>query len=153
MTIAKTLRVFSRILALGSLALLVACAGADDTSEISSNAPATEIEAVSPEIANVAPPETAVPDVDAPAPDELIGLKPVELSEAFGTASLVRKDRGTEIWQYRARECVLFLFLYTKSSNNADNALSVRHIDVRGDQKPTECIKSIVRERGSRSHG
>ena len=80
MTIAKTLRVFSRILALGSLALLVACAVADDTSEMSSNAPATEIETVSPEIANVAPPETAVPDVDAPAPDELIGLKPVELS-------------------------------------------------------------------------
>lgn len=150
MTIAKTLRVFSHILALGSLALLVACAGADDTSEMSSNAPATEIETVSPEIA---PPETAVPDVDAPVPDELIGLKPLELSEAFGTASLVRKDRGTEIWQYRARECVLFLFLYTKSSNNADNALSVRHIDVRGDQKPTECIKSIVRERGSRSLG
>ena len=153
MTIAKTLREFLGIVALGLLALLAACAGANDTSEMSSNAPTTEIETALPEIANVPPPEAAVPDLDAPAPEELIGLKPVELSEAFGTASLVRKDRGTEIWQYRARECVLFLFLYTKSSNNTDNTFSVRHIDVRGDQKPTECIKSIVRERGSRGQG
>lgn len=147
------MRIFSRILALGSLALLVACAGSDDTSEISSSAPTTEIETVSPEVANVPPPRAAVPDVTAPTPEALIGLKPVELSETFGTASLVRRDRGTEIWQYRARECVLFLFLYTESSNDADNALSVRHIDVRGGQKPTECVKSIVRERGSRGQG
>lgn len=152
-TIAKTLRAFSRNLALGSLTLLVACAGADDTSETLSGTPTTTIETTSPKVANVPPPEAAAPDITAPAPEELIGLRPVEISETFGTASLVRRDRGTEIWQYRARECVLFLFLYTKSSNDTDNALSVRHIDVRGDQKPTECVKSIVRERGSRGQG
>jgi len=151
--IARALSIFPRTLALGSFALLVACAGAEDTSELPSSAPTVSIETASPKITSVPRPEAATPDVTAPAPEALIGLKPVELSETFGAASLVRRDRGAEIWQYRARECVLFLFLYTKSVTDTSDGLRVRHIDVRGGQNPTDCVKTIVRERGSSGQG
>ena len=147
------MKAISRIFALTCLTLLIACAGTEDISGVSSNANAPSAEAATPEIARIPPPETDVPDVVAPAPEALIGFKPAQLSETFGTASLVRRDLGAEIWQYRARECVLFLFLYTKSATESPDALSVHHIDVRGRQSPTDCVKAIVRERGSRGQG
>ncbi len=152
-TIAKPVRVISRTFALGLFALLAACAGTEDLSDASSSQPVSTTEAATPEVARIPPPEPKVPELAAPAPEALIGFKPVQLSETFGTASLVRRDLGAEIWQYRARECVLFLFLYTKSATETPNALSVHHIDVRGDQSPADCVKTIVREHKSRDQG
>lgn len=143
----------SRTFILSLCTLLAACAGTEDASEIASNEPVSKVEAITPEIARTPSPEITIPDVVAPAPEALIGLKPVQLSETFGTASLVRSDLGAEIWQYRTRECVLFLFLYAKSAPETPAALSVHHIDVRGEQNSADCIKTIVRERRSRGQG
>jgi len=140
-----------RIFALGAFALLAACAGGENVSEPSSSSPSPAISSNEPEIASTPDPKEAVPEISAPAPQELIGLKPTDLSKTFGSASLVRRDLGAEIWQYRTRECVLFLFLYAIPEGETSAALRVRHIDVRGKQSPVECVKTVVRERGTSS--
>lgn len=136
---------------LGLFALLTACAGSDDAADPSSLASAPTAKTSAPEIANLPTPKEAVPEITAPTPQELINLQPTDLSKTFGTASLVRRDLGAEIWQYRTRECVLFLFLYPTPDGNSATSLRVRHIDVRGEQNPAECVKAVVRERGTSS--
>lgn len=80
----------------------------------------------------------AQPAPDIPKSDELIGLNGDALRGALGKASLVRRDLGTEIWQYRTENCVLFLFLYPK-----DGTPSLHHLDARGGDMET-CLKTVV---------
>lgn len=83
------------------------------------------------------------PEINAPKAADVIGWDTAALNEKFGPASLVRRDLGAEIWQYRTDECVLFLFLYPAGANSA---LKVEHLDARGSQTATDaCLKSVVR--------
>lgn len=87
------------------------------------------------------------PEIDVPNPAEVIGWDTAALNAAFGPASLVRRDLGAEIWQYRTEECVLFLFLYPTGT---ESALKVEHLDARGDARTDTCLKSVVRRFAAR---
>ena len=59
-------------------------------------------------------------------PGGLIGLTGPELPLFLGTPALRRSEPPAEIWQYAARDCLLYVFLYLD-----DELLSVRHADAR----------------------
>jgi hypothetical protein len=62
----------------------------------------------------------------APAapPDDLLGLDETALKHWFGTPSFIRRDYPAEVWQYRAKACVLELYLYP-----ADDHMAVTHAE------------------------
>ncbi|WP_419798276.1 MAG: hypothetical protein ACNI26_00855 [Terasakiella sp.] len=76
-------------------------------------------------------------------PDKLIGLDGFEVKQALGTADFIRKDSGVEIWQYRAKHCILDLFLYQNGAH-----LRVDHTELRGslpkEKATTNCFHQIV---------
>lgn len=95
-----------------------------------------------------APKPKPEPEINAPKAAEVIGWDTAVLNEKFGPASLVRRDLGAEIWQYRTEACVLFLFLYPVGS---DSALRVEHLDARGSDAATDaCLKSVMRRNMAR---
>ncbi|MGJ3260350.1 MAG: hypothetical protein ACFE0S_12185 [Rhodospirillales bacterium] len=135
-------------------ALIAGCAGTADMPQ--TPAPKPEAQAPAPRTETAALPPTPVPvpapeiKVDAPDAAEIIGWDAAALNETFGAASLIRRDLGAEIWQYRTDACVLFLFLYPGSGG----ALQVDHLDIRGgDAKSEACLESVVRDHLERRTG
>lgn len=57
-------------------------------------------------------------------PDQLLGMTSDTLGEILGKPTLVRRDGGAEVWQYRSEACVLDLFLY-------GGMKQVEHVDLR----------------------
>lgn len=82
-----------------------------------------------------------------PEPKNLIGLSQFDIRDALGEPNFVRSDDGIEIWQYRASNCILDLFLYPTR-----NGLRVDHTELRGPvlDMPGEldCFEDIVMGRG-----
>jgi len=74
----------------------------------------------------------------------LVGLDRNTLENTLGPPWLVRREVKTELWQYRAPNCVLDLFFYAKS----DGELHVTHADLRGRREnrpaPAGCFAEIV---------
>ncbi|MBO6518766.1 MAG: hypothetical protein JJ900_12070 [Rhodospirillales bacterium] len=132
------------------VALLTACAGGTPPPESSSTAPPAPVSA--PETAAVpprapAPAKPPEPTLDVPAAEDVIGWDSATLHRTFGPASLVRRDLGAEIWQYRTDDCVLFLFLYpTPKTSSESGPLRVDHLEVRENGVGVEpCLTSVVR--------
>jgi len=92
------------------------------------------------------------PEIYAPEPDDVIGWSTDALNSAFGAASLVRRDLGAEIWQYRTDQCVLLLFLYPRKGRDGA-PLQVDHLDVGNGNDAGTCLKSVVRRHVSRTTG
>ncbi len=145
--------IFHRLRGLGVLGvfLISACAGAapspHEPIEPAASMPTYK---AAPVIANRTPAPAPMPEINAPQPAAVIGWQQDDLNRTFGTASLIRRDLGAEIWQYRTDQCVLFLFLYPKGSGNA---LQVDHLDVRGVDDANLCLKSVVRAHAARGTG
>lgn len=59
-------------------------------------------------------------------PGGLVGLTGPELPLLLGTPAMRRSEPPAEIWQYAARDCLLYVFLYL-----GDERLTVRHVDAR----------------------
>lgn len=59
-------------------------------------------------------------------PEEFIGYGPQRLLPIMGAPDFVRRDGPAQIWQYRAENCVLDLFLYGKNDDS-----QVRHVELR----------------------
>jgi hypothetical protein len=59
-------------------------------------------------------------------PDRLLKLTGMKVAALLGPANFVRRDGPAEVWQYRADNCVLDVFLYRQGSG-----LSVAHVDLR----------------------
>jgi hypothetical protein len=144
------------VLALG---LLAGCAGDAAHAPGPSPAAQTESPAAQPQTAALPAPARApapapqpAPEINAPAPAEVIGWSTQSLNETFGSASLVRRDLGAEIWQYRTEQCVLLLFLYPKPGAEK-GPLAVDHLDVANGLDKTDCVKSVVRAHLRRSTG
>ncbi|MCK5777498.1 MAG: hypothetical protein KAH11_01830 [Rhodospirillales bacterium] len=137
-----------RLTAVLLLTFLAGCAGANVTPSPAPDTPSTAATNPGPRTAALPKPapEPASkhePAIEAPKAAEVIGWDTAALNETFGPASLVRRDLGAEIWQYRTDECVLFLFLYPAGT---EGALKVEHLDARGSGTATEtCLKSVVR--------
>jgi hypothetical protein len=74
----------------------------------------------------------------------LVGLDRTALESTLGIPWLMRREAKAELWQYRAPNCVLDLFLYAK----ADGELRVMHADLRGRREnrpaPAGCFAEIV---------
>ena len=60
-------------------------------------------------------------------PDQLLGQSTVQVEALLGEPRLVRRDGPAEIWQYRATNCILDVFLY-----EGGPARTVRHVELRG---------------------
>lgn len=87
----------------------------------------------------IAVPAPAVPAEPAD-PAAFVGRGAREVAEMLGEPRLKRRDPPAELWQYRAERCALDLFLYT----GRDNALTVRHAEVRPREAPfAECLERI----------
>ncbi len=121
-----------------ALTLLAGCASdgagtiADpDTAPVPEAAPAVA----------VIPAEPTIPEVDAPAPSEMLGWSTSQVTETLGAATLVRNERGAEIWQYRTDACVLFLFFYHDGT-----ATTVKHIDTDNGVAAPPCVTAVVRQ-------
>jgi hypothetical protein len=60
----------------------------------------------------------------APEAGDLLGLDETALKHWFGAPSFIRRDYPAEVWQYRAKACVLELYLYP-----ADDHMAVTHAE------------------------
>ncbi|WP_417782988.1 hypothetical protein [Terasakiella pusilla] len=82
-------------------------------------------------------------------PSKLIGLSQQNVKRVLGDPSFIRTDKGVEIWQYRAQDCILDLFLYT----NRQDGLKVDHSELRGPMLDSagelSCFRTIVTGRPS----
>lgn len=82
-------------------------------------------------------------------PSKLVGLSQQNIKRVLGEPSFIRTDKGVEIWQYRAQDCILDLFLYT----NRQDGLKVNHSELRGPMLDSagelSCFKTIVMGRPS----
>ena len=83
----------------------------------------------------------AEPEINAPSPAEVLGWSASQVAATFGAATLVRNERGAEIWQYKTDACVLFFFFYPNGDQSA-----VRHIDASGDTAMQPCVSAVVRQ-------
>ena len=77
---------------------------------------------------------------------DLLGLDEAALKRWFGAPSLIRRDYPAEVWQYRAKACVLELYLYP-----ADDHMAVTHAEARaggaqstGDAGLGPCLSALA---------
>lgn len=69
-------------------------------------------------------------------PKQLFGLNGQRVATLLGPASFVRRDGPAEVWQYRAKACVLDVYLYKDPKG-----LTVAHVDLRKRKKATQLPK------------
>ena len=92
-------------------------------------------------------PQTAAAPLPKPAinddPKQLFGLAGHRISDLLGPANFIRRDGPAEVWQYRAKACVLDIYLY-----KTVGALTVAHIDLRKRRKatlpPRRCFHGLL---------
>lgn len=74
----------------------------------------------------------------------LVGMDRTALESTLGMPWLLKREANAELWQYRASNCVLDLFLYAKK----DGELRVTHADLRGRREgrpaPPGCFAEIA---------
>jgi hypothetical protein len=154
--------------ALGALALagaLAGCGGAGSravgeapgpqvtipkTSLVTANLPNAEIYGrqaaapIKPERQAAALPQPPAAPPAADSPRKLVGLDRPALRALLGAPGLQRVEGPAELWQYRAANCVLDVFLYA----GKDGEARVTHADLRGRRDnraaPQGCYGEIV---------
>lgn len=77
----------------------------------------------------------------------LIGLKEDALTRLLGRPGFVRRDAPAQVWRYRARACLLDLFLYPGADGLEVTHAEARRIDV-ARIAVSECLKKIMDARG-----
>ena len=90
------------------------------------------------------PPRNAAINDD---PKQLYGFDSHRVTDLLGAASFVRRDGPAEVWQYRAKACVLDVYLYKEAG-----ALTVAHVDLRKRQKATEPPRRCFRQLLTHAH-
>jgi len=100
-------------------------------------------------------PQAVSASAEAPptgGPDNPLGLDPVGLTRWFGAPSLIRRDYPAEVWQYRAKGCVLELYLYPVGDHMAVTHAEAREPGMAGDAlKPCLSVLSGERRRATQS--
>ena len=78
--------------------------------------------------------------------NEFVGYSPERVLPVLGAPDFVRRDGTAQIWQYRATNCVLDLFLY-----KAGSTTEVRHAELRsrvpGAEPLDSCYTRLRQER------
>ena len=64
-------------------------------------------------------------------PNELVGLSADQVTNLLGKPSFVRHDTPAEVWQYRAHDCVLDVFLYPPVKTGGDKEHTVLYYELR----------------------
>lgn len=64
-------------------------------------------------------------------PNELVGLNADQVTNLLGKPSFVRHDMPAEVWQYRAHDCVLDVFLYPPVKSGGDKEHTVLYYELR----------------------
>jgi hypothetical protein len=84
--------------------------------------------------------------------NEFTGFSPERVLPVLGAPDFVRRDGNAQIWQYRATNCVLDLFLYKSGSET-----TVKHAELRsrvpGAEPLDACYSRLRRERGTAPTG
>ncbi len=87
-------------------------------------------------------------------PDRLMGLGTVELTRMLGDPRFVRRDSSAQLWRYRNKSCILYLFLY-RGAGRAEYFVS--HIEARhgegGAAEKRECFGALLLERREHEAG
>lgn len=95
----------------------------------------------------------AAPRVEYPNVDTLNGLSSENIEMLLGTPHFRRRDKPAELWQYRARDCVIDLFFYPGGSAG----LAVEYMDVRlapGRETARQaCFVSLLKAHGDGDNG
>lgn len=152
--IGRTLRIGARLVVVAALGV-VACETASERVTLA-ELPAVaepEREPAPPPTADRSAVEDAAPAAEIAArppprrlPPSLIGLDRDRLAEFLGPPRFKRRDNPVEIWQYRAAECTLDLFLYREGNTEV---FKVAHVEVRGRGQPKltadECAVQVLR--------
>ena len=111
----------------------------DDPESLDPSPPPTDRQ-----VASVPPEPVARPVNDDP--NQLLRLSGKKVAALLGAASYVRRDGSAEIWQYRAAQCVLDIFLFQDNGG-----LSVAHVDLRqraGETMPARrCFGDLLASR------
>lgn len=83
-------------------------------------------------------------------PGGLKGFTAAEIPGFLGEPSLKRSEPPAEIWQYAARDCLLYLFLYRE-----DAGMTVRHWDARDRRRrpysPDSCAARVAAEAAAKA--
>jgi len=102
------------------------------------------------EIAAVAADEAEQPPEIDSDPQLLLGLDRARLTALLGAPEFRRSDAPAELWRYRARHCMLDLFLYTREGK-AGGPLTVHHYKARTTANGTiaaqRCLEALLRAR------
>lgn len=84
--------------------------------------------------------------------DEFMGYSPERVLPILGAPDFVRRDGSAQIWQYRATNCILDLFLYTAGSET-----HVKHAELRprvpGAEPLDSCYSRMRQERRAQPTG
>ncbi len=88
-------------------------------------------------------PIPAPPEVDDD-PKRLIGLGPKDLAALIGAPRMVRREATARVWQYRAADCVLDVFLYREAGS--DKVIYVEARRAGTDKIPARpCLNRLLR--------
>ncbi len=128
---------------------------ADTTASVATETPPAA--AVKPE----SPQQILEPPAEPPAPQktarlrvnddphQLMGLAPEALGRLLGPPSLLRTETPAEVWQYRAADCVLDIFLYAEEEK--PDRSRVTYYEIRAaDSAPSgarACFADIIERR------
>jgi hypothetical protein len=84
--------------------------------------------------------------------EEFVGYGPERVLPVLGAPDFVRRDGTAQIWQYRATNCILDLFLYTSGKETR-----VKHAELRprtpGAEGLDSCYSRMRQERGTQPTG
>jgi hypothetical protein len=89
-----------------------------------------------------------------PVPDQLIGAPAAQVLATLGQPEVQRHERPAEIWQYRGRDCVLDVFLYSAgkvgslgAAAEAATVHTVVHVEARDARaraiEPGNCLTGV----------
>ena len=86
------------------------------------------------------------------SPEEFLGYSPERVLPILGAPDFVRRDGSAQIWQYRATNCVLDLFLYQNGKET-----HVKHAELRprvpGAELVDSCYSRMRQERKGKPSG
>ncbi len=143
-----------------ALALLLCLAGCQTTGETAAQsadkvaAPATSGAATTTGVGEASKPKTAGAEAHVVrfSPDEFVGFSPERVLPILGAPDFVRRDGTAQIWQYRATNCVLDLFLYKNGTET-----HVKHAEIRprvpGAESVDTCYSRMRQERKGKPAG
>jgi hypothetical protein len=102
-------------------------------------------------VSQPAKPEAVTPPPPPPPPlpttRDVLGLKPVKVSQMLGQPGLIRREKPAEVWQYAGSDCVLHVFLYDDEPSGTFRVDHLEATDLQGAMTSTDsCLAEMVKK-------